>query len=38
MSFIALFENDIAIKLEMEDHLFNHVISLEQAIFVRELR
>jgi hypothetical protein len=35
-SFITLLEDDITVKLEVEDHLFNHIISLEKPVLVRE--
>lgn len=36
MGLITFFDDDVAIKLEVEDHLFDHIIGLEQSIFVRE--
>jgi hypothetical protein len=36
MSFIAILKDDISIKLEMEHHLFNHIISFEKAVLVWE--
>lgn len=32
--FITVFEQDIAIKLEVEYHLFNHIICLKDSIFI----
>ena len=34
MSLITILENNISIELEMEDHLLNHIVCLEQTILV----
>lgn len=36
MSLITILENNVSVKLEMENHLLNHIIGFEQAILIRE--